>query len=95
MTLLKGGISTSGGSGGGFGGIGGGTPWGAIIQQVNKSKDNLRNTFADVADNANMTAYAASNYTPNFTPIAGSYITPQQMQTQQSTMPNLYNYLVR
>jgi hypothetical protein len=34
------------------------------------------------------------NFTPNFTPISGGYIAPQQMQTQQSTMPSLYKYLV-
>jgi hypothetical protein len=94
MTLLKGGISTNGGCGS-SGGFGGGTPLGEIAKQVTQIKANARNTFADAADNANMLAYAASNYAPNFTPIAGTYIAPQQMQTQQSVMPNLYDYLVR
>jgi hypothetical protein len=55
----------------------------------------LRNTFADAADNANMIALAASNYRPSFSPIAGTYIQPQQMQTQPTQMSNLYNYLTR
>lgn len=101
--LLEGGVTHTAGAGGagggaggsgGFGG-GGGTPWGMIAKQVNQSKANLRNTFADAADNANAIAMAASNYTPNFSPIAGSYIAPQNMQTQQSQMSNLYNYLMR
>ena len=103
--LLKGGVSqTGGGAGagagsgagaGGFGGFGGGTPWGMIAQQINQSKANLRNTFADAADNANATALAASNFRTNFSPIAGNFIAPQNMQTQQSQMSNLYNYLMR
>lgn len=93
MTTLQGGVSYN--SFGGGGGIGGGTPWGEVAKQVNQSKANLRNTFADAADNANMIALAASNYRPSFAPIAGNFVPPQQMQTQQLQSPNLYNYLVR
>ena len=93
---LSGGISQIGDSGGGgIGGFGGGTPWGEIAKQINQVKANMRNTFADAADNANATALAASNYTPNFNPIAGNYISPQNMQTQQSQMSNLYNYITQ
>jgi hypothetical protein len=95
MTTLQGGVSYNSFGGGGGGGIGGGTPWGEIAKQVNKAKASLKNTFADAADNANMTALAASNYRPSFTPIAGNFVAPQQMQTQQSQVSNLYDYLIR
>jgi hypothetical protein len=95
MTTLQGGVSHNSFGGGGGGGLGGGTPWGEVAKQVSQIKGNLRNTFADAADNANMTALAASNYRPSFTPIAGNFLAPQPMQTQQLQSPNLYNYLVR
>lgn len=95
MTTLYGGVSMQGGGGGDFGGLGGSTPWGEAIKQINQTKANLRNTFANAAHNANMTALAASNYRPSFTPIAGNFIQPQQMQTQPTQMSNLYSYLTR
>jgi hypothetical protein len=92
--MLKGGVSYNGGAG--SGGIAGATPWGMIAQQINKEKDNLRETFNNAAGHAANNALAASNFRVNFNPIQGQFIAPQNMQTQQNTgMANLYNYLVR
>jgi hypothetical protein len=101
--LLEGGITQTvgaGGAGGGAGGASGGFgDLGGLFKggsgQLDKWKSDLNNVFANATKNANATALAASNYTPNFTPIAGSYIPPQNMQTQQSQMSNLYDYLMR
>jgi hypothetical protein len=92
--MLQGGVSYNGGAG--SGGLAGATPWGMIAQQVNKEKDNLRETFNNAAKNAAANSLAASNFSPNFHPVQGQFIAPQNMQTQQNTgMANLYNYLVR
>jgi hypothetical protein len=51
--------------------------------------------FGDFANNMTKIASSMGNFTPNFTPVSGGCIAPQQMQTQQqSTMPSLYKYLV-
>ena len=91
MTTLQGGVSASGG-----GGLGGATPWGMIIEQINRTKDNIRQGFQNAANNANNTALAASSWRSSFSPIQSQFIAPQNMNTQQNTgMANLYNYLVR
>jgi hypothetical protein len=90
MTTLQGGVSASGG-----GGLGGATPWGMIIEQINRTKDNMRQSFQNTADNTNKIAFSASSWRPSFTPVQSQFIAPQNMNTQQNTgMSNLYNYLM-
>lgn len=93
MTLLKGGVSHNAGSTGG-GAAAGSTPYGAIIQEADRKKQNIQNSLGSFANGMTQIASSMGNFTPNFTPISGGYIAPQQMQTQQSTMPSLYKYLV-
>lgn len=96
MTLLKGGVSHNVGSTGG--GVGGFDPMSIAISEtkneVDRKKQNIQNSLGSFANGMTQIASSVGNFTPNFQPISGGYIAPQQMQTQQSTMPSLYKYLV-
>lgn len=93
MTILSGEISKIGGGLGGLS-LGNGNGLGQIGDSLGKLATTAQPYLQQGADNANKIAYAASNYHTNFSPIAGSYLAPQNMQTQQSRMSNLYNYLM-
>ena len=98
MTVLQGGVSKGGfGTGGGLGGLGSGLGegLGALGAGIGKFAEKAQPFLQQGADDANKIAFAASNFQPNFSPIAGNYLAPQNMQTQQSQMSNLYNYLMR
>lgn len=94
MTFLQGGIEENVMASGGGGGAAAANPYAAIAMAAEEKKKNIKNSFGNFAKNTNSLAQAVNNFTPNFQPIASGFIAPQQMQTQQSTMPSLYKYLV-
>jgi hypothetical protein len=80
--------------GGGEATVASANPYTAIATAAQEKKKNFQNSLSDLAKTTSAIAASANNFTPNFQPVTNGFIAPQQMQTQQSTMPSLYKYLV-